>query len=236
MNPAAGSDRWTDLLSDYLDGELSPGERRDLEEHVAGCGACRAALEGLRAVVERAPALREDEEPPADLWPAIQGRLRPRRSRWGWLRALAPGEGTASAAWWRPAMAAAIVVLAVAAGLLFTSRGGQAPAPAPAGQASGEAPAPGRPQLDARPIEASREYYDTLAQLQQAARVRLAHDPRVVELLEQNLEVLDVAIAQYADALAEQPGDPRLASRLEGARQRKIDVLRQAVDLAEAGN
>ena len=40
-----------------------------------------------------------------------------------------------------------------------------------------------------------------------------------------------------SDALAEQPGDAGLASRIEAARQRKIDVLKQAVDLAaEAGN
>lgn len=230
-----GTERWTALLSAYLDGELPPGERLDVESHLAGCEECRTLLGELRAVVSEAPALRaKDDEPAADLWPGVRGRLRPRAPRRRWLEVLAPGRPGGGWGWLRPAIAAAALVLAVAAGFLLIPRGG--PAPVPAERAS-NAPAPAPPPLDARPIEASREYYDTLARLQQAARVRLAHDPRVVEVLEENLEVIDVAIAQYSDALAEQPGDRRLADRLEAARRRKIEVLQQAVELAaEAGN
>jgi anti-sigma factor RsiW len=35
-------------LSAYLDGELGPAERRQVEEHLAGCPKCAAALEDLR--------------------------------------------------------------------------------------------------------------------------------------------------------------------------------------------
>lgn len=229
-----GSARWTALLSAYLDGEVTGDERRDLDVHLEGCEACRALLDELRAVTTQASAVRaDDDEPAADLWPGIQGRLRP-RARHRWLAALVSGGSGTGTAWLRPALAAAALVVAAAAGYLVFPGGG--PAPAPVERAS-EVSTPAAPPLASRPIEASREYYDTLARLQKAARARLAHDPRVVEVLEENLEVLDTAIAQYADALAEQPGDRRLADRLEAARRRKIEVLQQAVELAaEAGN
>lgn len=234
-NTEHGTARWIARLSAYLDGDVTGGERARLEDHLAGCEECRGLLSELRAVVHDAPGLRAgDSEPTADLWPGIQDRLRPRAPRRSWLEVFVPGRTESGMAWLRPAVAVAVLILAVAAGLLLLPRGG--PAPKPVERAAGER-VPAAPALDSRPLEASREYYDTLARLERAARVGLAGDPRVVEVIEENLEVLDMAIAQYADALAEQPGDARLATRLEAARQRKIEVLKQAVDLAaEAGN
>jgi anti-sigma factor RsiW len=43
-------DLWTDRLSEYLDGELPAAAGHALEQHVAGCDACRATLDDLRAV------------------------------------------------------------------------------------------------------------------------------------------------------------------------------------------
>lgn len=52
-------------LAAYHDGELPPERRREVQEHVAGCPACAAELERLRAVSRllqsaRAPAMPED--------------------------------------------------------------------------------------------------------------------------------------------------------------------------------
>ncbi len=67
-------DRWTDRLSDYLDGELAAGEATALEAHVAGCSGCAQLLRELRAVVATAADL--DDAPPAhELWPGIEARL-----------------------------------------------------------------------------------------------------------------------------------------------------------------
>ncbi|MFO7707254.1 MAG: zf-HC2 domain-containing protein [Desulfobacterales bacterium] len=38
-------------LSEYIDGELAPAERRAIEAHVAGCVACLACLQTLRRTV-----------------------------------------------------------------------------------------------------------------------------------------------------------------------------------------
>jgi|GEM_PF-202803 len=69
------SDRWTDRLSEYLDGELSAAESRALEAHLEGCGECREILADLRRVVDRAASLR-DRAPGADLWAGIEQRIR----------------------------------------------------------------------------------------------------------------------------------------------------------------
>lgn len=50
-----------DLLTDYLDGALSAGERRRLEAHLAACPHCREYLEQLRVTVAAARAADVDE-------------------------------------------------------------------------------------------------------------------------------------------------------------------------------
>src|SRR2546428_389250 len=73
-------DRWTDRLSEYLDGELDAREARDLEAHLAACAACAGTLAALREVAARAAAV-GPREPARDLWPGIAARLEPRRAR-----------------------------------------------------------------------------------------------------------------------------------------------------------
>src|SRR5262249_26291427 len=68
------TDRWTDRLSDYLDGELTPAERRELETHLESCSACATTLAELREVVARAASL-PARPPAADLWKGIEPRL-----------------------------------------------------------------------------------------------------------------------------------------------------------------
>ncbi len=69
------SDRWTDRLSEYLDGELSTDEARELEAHLAGCAECRDTVADLRRIIGGAAALR-DREPEAELWAGIERRIR----------------------------------------------------------------------------------------------------------------------------------------------------------------
>ena len=44
-------DRWSEKLSEYLDGELLDPERVALESHLAVCNDCARTLEELRDVV-----------------------------------------------------------------------------------------------------------------------------------------------------------------------------------------
>jgi anti-sigma factor RsiW len=69
--------RWTpDRMSDYLDGELAPGERTRVDRHVGECAKCRRAIAGLRLVVE-ALHLLPNPEPGRDPI-AIAGSVRAR--------------------------------------------------------------------------------------------------------------------------------------------------------------
>ncbi|MBI4521642.1 MAG: zf-HC2 domain-containing protein, partial [Gemmatimonadetes bacterium] len=76
------SDRWRELLSDYLDGELSDAVRQELEIHLLDCAECRATLDGLAAVVEAAGRL-EPRQPPRDVWAGIAARIAAERTHEG---------------------------------------------------------------------------------------------------------------------------------------------------------
>lgn len=235
-----GPDQWEARLSDYLDDELTAAERLEVEGHLRACASCRAVLQELRAVVARAAGCERESIPATDLWTGIAPRLAARSPRASWRRALdwllPSGDGRS---WWRsPAFAAACTVLVATAVVLWLRGGGvlqpgdQASEPSQQAAASPAPPAEGLESL-----EPGREYYDTVAKLRRMVEERLTHDPRVVEVLDENLAALDAAIAGYRDALASDPRNEALARRLAHARDRKVEVLRQAAELAtEAAN
>jgi len=215
-------DPWRTRLSEYLDDNLAPSERRQLEAHLAACPACSSALDGLRAVVARATRLRTPSEPAEDLWPGIESRLQLRQARPA-LR-VAP-----SMAW---LAAAATLALACLATIVWLLQAG----PAAPRNVAAPGPTPVAPGAAAPPTgEADRKYDDRLAELRRFVRENLTLDPQVVEVVEKNLAALDLAIAEYQDALAEQPGDEILTKRLAAARQRKLNLLQQTTALVEAG-
>jgi hypothetical protein len=67
-------DAWTDRLSEYLDDELAPAERAELDAHLRGCLACRRVLGELRRVTLHAAAL-SDAAPARALWPEVAARI-----------------------------------------------------------------------------------------------------------------------------------------------------------------
>ena len=93
MNAAA--DRYYTWDAAYVLGSLSPAERREYEEHVAGCAACQAAvseLAGMPGLLARvppedaallavAPAESIDDGPPPGMLTAVKSRQAGRRRR-----------------------------------------------------------------------------------------------------------------------------------------------------------
>lgn len=65
---------FSDNLSAYLDGELRPEEKAQLENHLAGCPDCRAALGQLRAVSGLVKARAMEPVPPALKNAVLNGR------------------------------------------------------------------------------------------------------------------------------------------------------------------
>ena len=52
-----------ELITDYLEGRLSPGEKRRFEEHLAICEGCVTYLEQMRLTIRAAGKLTEASVP-----------------------------------------------------------------------------------------------------------------------------------------------------------------------------
>ena len=65
---------YQELLSAWLDGELSSFEQRELREHLDQCPGCRTAWEDMGRIQEQIDRLVEPNAPP-ELWEQIETAL-----------------------------------------------------------------------------------------------------------------------------------------------------------------
>lgn len=236
------TDRWTDRLSEYLDGELPAREKATLERHLEGCRACARTLEELRTVVARAREL-EATVPPRDLWPGIaaqiaeQRKVRPiaeaRRRR---ERRRAGGLVTLSLP---QAAAAAIALMALSGGLVWTIASGGADGSGP-GAASGPGGSPDAAFVaagDGSGPAASTlaRYRAAIAELERAVFEQSGTlDTATVRRIRQSLATIDRAIEEARQALREDPADPYLNHHLAETMRRKVDMLQRTAVLTLA--
>jgi anti-sigma factor RsiW len=227
---------WTARLSDYLSEELSEAERLAVEGHLAVCDECNRALQDLARLVDAAGSLGEIE-PPRDLWPDIAAAIdtsNPRVIEFPGARtrtpAALPGRVELSR---RGLVAASLALIALsAAATWWFGRLGSEP-----GVATAPASAPG----DAVRTVAAGEALPPamageLAVLEDVlASARSVLDPNTVRVLERNLGVIEQAIADSREALAQDPGNAFLVQHLERMYRRKLVYLQDAVRLVEYG-
>jgi anti-sigma factor RsiW len=218
------SDQWTDRLSEYLDDELKGSERAMLEAHLERCEDCQETLASLRRIVMRARSL-EDRPPAGDLWAGVAERIGvtarpavvPLRRRFTFSL---------------PQLLAAGVALAVlsASGAWMLHPGAPTVALQPAPPAAGEVPV--------TPVGApsGEQSYDAavgdLERVLEEGRGRL--DSSTVRILEQNLALIDRAIADARRAVAADSANVYLNTHLAETMRRKVDLLRQAAALVAA--
>jgi hypothetical protein len=55
--------KWRELVSSYMDGQVSQAEAREVEDHLTACEECRAELDSLRATVRLMKALPQLQTP-----------------------------------------------------------------------------------------------------------------------------------------------------------------------------
>ncbi len=193
-------------LNEYVDGVLSAAGRQGVEQHLAGCAGCRAAVAQLRELLAGARALPQSLEPARDLWEGIEPRIRHPRGVVAtvWWR---------EQAFWRGALAAAAVLVLALGIYRLTAR------------------PPARPGQGFSVLEA--EYasaVDELARTLEGERPRLR--PETVAVIERNLRILDQAVRESRDALARDPANPELRQLYAAAYRQKVDLLRWAARLA----
>ncbi|MFI5279063.1 MAG: zf-HC2 domain-containing protein [Gemmatimonadales bacterium] len=219
------SEHPNELLSSYVDDDVSAIERMRVESHLAQCEQCRADVEGLRRVVRRAAAL-DDVPPQNDLWAGIESRLH--------------SEDTSNVVPFAPrlrrfaftvpqlAAAAAVLVALSAGGASLLMRTTAPETTAAATDRNGKAIL-----INASPeAQISAGYEAPIRELQLTLQQRRGQlDTSTVRVIEQSLTVIDAAIRQAKSALAKDPNNTYLNGHLQRAFDRKLDLLRQAATL-----
>jgi anti-sigma factor RsiW len=222
---------WSARLDEYLDGSGDRAEIAAVEAHLETCAACRDELRAIEGLREGARGLRREIAPSRDLWAGIAARIeeanapaappaidiaeRRRRPRipWAWLAA------------------AAVILVVVSSGataLLLRGGGGATTAPLASSSANGAA----RPVGLAAFASAEVEYESAVSSLEAelaARRDRL--QPETIAAVEQNLAIIDAAIAEARAALAADPSSADLPLLLSGVYLQKVELLRTALDL-----
>jgi anti-sigma factor RsiW len=219
------SDQWTDRLSGYLDGDLKGSERALLEAHLERCEDCQETLASLRRVVMRARSL-EDRPPAADLWAGVAERIGapvrtvvvPVRRRFSFSlpQLLAAGIAltvlSASGAWMLHSVVPTVTLVQTAP--------------------------PGQGDVTVTPVaapSAARSYDAAVHDLEQVlAQGQGRLDTATVRVLEQNLALIDRAIAEARRAVAADSANVYLNTHLAETMRRKVGLLRQAVALVAA--
>lgn len=225
------NDRWTDRLSEYLDGALPESEQAAVESHLRTCADCTAVLADLRRVVRRARLLR-GQAPPRDLWPGIASRIAATRVQGGGPVDLSSRRKDRRR--WTftlPQLAAAgIALMTVSGGAVWLLRNPEQPVtPVPAMSVSPDQ----SPALTValRP-DASESYAAAVADLEQVlAEGRGRLDSTTVKVIEQNLAAIDRAIDDAQRALESDSANLYLNTHLAETMRRKLDLLRRAAAL-----
>ncbi len=215
-----GCHRVEERISGWLDGELSPGETAELEEHLDCCNRCRLLADDLRAISGAAAGLVESS-PETAMPDQGQGwsRLSQQLSR---ERASSAPEAEPGSRWpvhvalWAVAAAA---LLALGLGLASMAR-------------QSTSPAERRAMSELALLSAQQQR--VITSLQDLAEGRQdAWDPELQQVFARSARLVDAAIEECRRAVAQRPGDPELRLALADAYSRKVDFLKVFSGLEE---
>jgi anti-sigma factor RsiW len=220
------TDRWTDRLSEYLDGTLTQAEREALDAHLDTCDECRSVIEELRRVVERARGL-DDRPPTKDLWSGIATRI----GSSGGTAVVPIGSARTPARTnrrltfsWPQAIAAGIALVALSSGAAWLALRSTAEQVATKTQNADSLVhnASWRKGVDSTFSGVVEDMHRTL----DSNRAQL--DTSTIRVLEKNLAIIDSAIAEARRALDQDPNNNYLNHHLADTMRRKADLLRRA--------
>jgi hypothetical protein len=217
---------------DLIDGLLPSETAERARSHLAECAECRERHARLAEVVSDLAALPREAAAPAGSWEAIALRIAGTLPDAGPPTAeVLPLPGVSHRAaritFTLPQLVAASTVLAVvSAGTIWLAMSGPAtPAPETGGGAAG------RFATDDGAYDAALE---ELLGVVETARPFLA--PQTLLALDESLAVIDAAIDEILDALANDPASDLLRGMLANQQRSRLRVLRQVAALAPASS
>lgn len=231
------SDRWTERLSEYLNGELGVDERSQVETHLATCAECSATLEQLRAVVKRAEGL-EDRPPVGELWSGIAERIGASPESEGDLIELDEHRLFRQDRLRQRRLSFSLPQLVAASVALIVLSGGSAwLMVGSASEAESLVATQGLVAERSASSFADAKYGAAIADLERVIEDNRAQlDTATVRIIEENLMIIDRAIAQARRALADDPASSYLNEYLAGTMRQKLEFLRQAASMAGAAS
>jgi hypothetical protein len=212
-----------DRLQDYVDELVDAQERNEVEGHLAVCPRCFEDVQKQRSLLGDLSKLPRRMAPRRDLLPGIHAAIDAEKVRP--LRVAQIGGRTLRSARYHLAAAAIVLlVLSSAATVLVLRAGGWVTG----GTVVGTLPAIAPEEF--RALEAN--YVAATAELEEVLRdQRAALAPETVRILEENLAIIDRALAEASAALRADPGNPALSEMVVAAYEKKLDLLRRAADV-----
>ncbi len=214
-------------LQDYVEELLPPGRHEEIGAHLRECPACRRELEAIRELLDDLAGLPTEAEPSRDLWPQIGWRIGAQDAPSG----ARVRRRTVTLPVWQ-LLAASVVLALVSGGVVWSVLNETAPGPsalatAPAEETEGT--------LFAVEYAAYDEYSDAITELESVVDAgRDVLDPETIRVLEENLAIIDQAILESTEALAEDPGSKMLRRLLSETMRRKVDLLQRTAEFIVA--
>jgi hypothetical protein len=209
-------------LNDWVDGLLDDADARTMAAHVDECPACAKTAADLRALLDLAGRLPASIDPPEGTWDAIAARTvdlgRTRRAVLHDLRA--------------PLAAAAIVLVALGAGasaLLLRAPAPSEPAVAVVDDDMAEASAATVATLVAAEDTYQRAFDRLLVEFR-ANRAEL--DSATVRVVEENIAIIDTALANARAALVADPANRALPLLITETHLKRIKLVERALRLS----
>ena len=212
-----------DELHDAADGTQPSADTSRAARHLMYCARCRTDVERIRELLALAATLPRSVDPPSDLWPDIQARIRAAGRRAGTAAPAAHASRWESLIRDRRWLAAAAVLLIVASSMLTALFLGR---PATVFTERPDSVTPVHGPADVRTVSDDYDRLDQeLTTLLAAQREKL--QPETIAKVERNLAIIDQAIAEIRQALIEDPGNDALRQLLKATYGQKSALVRQ---------
>jgi hypothetical protein len=207
-------------LDDYVDGLLPDDQSVQVEEHVVACTACRREVDALHALLEQTGALPRHILPERDLWSDIEAAATATSSAEFVRRARRFMAGRTLAF-----SAAAVLLIALGLSLVRSSfeanRPGGGMRSETAGGLAGEIREAEAEYARARQelLVSFAQYSDTLA-------------PETRRVIQENLAIIDGAVAEIRATLTQDPENVLLFRMLVATENQGLTLIRLAVRLS----